>query len=372
MEKQYIGARYVPLIMGQWDKNNEYEPLSIVQNNGASYTSRKKVPADIDILNTEYWVKTSDTSVEVENLTNKVNKTSKLTLLQNKKINVFGDSISSEPNYWPNFLQNYVDCTVNNFSVAGASLIDIANTISSTAADSGYDVVNIIFGGTNDYNLQNPLGNVNDNTANTVFGALNNIATNLKNKFPNAVNYFLSPLKRSQGTSAAVTYPLEIICQIIESVANKNNCGFISMYNAPNYTGVAPNAWDGLHPSENYQVNILAPYIARRLSAMENDIYNYAAEITTTIQTKCKSILGNVQLTLNRTNLEADSGMQVIDTLPELFRPGEVTNINCIAGTGTGFSPVAAWLDPSGTLNVNIPSGFNGNLFAHCEFVRNW
>ena len=62
----YVGHRYVPLIMGQWDKSIAYEGLSIVQHEGNSYTSRKHVPIGIDILNEEFWAVTGNYNVQVE------------------------------------------------------------------------------------------------------------------------------------------------------------------------------------------------------------------------------------------------------------------------------------------------------------------
>ena len=62
----YVGHRYVPLIMGQWDKSITYEGLSIVQHEGNSYTSRKHVPIGIDILNEEFWAVTGNYNVQVE------------------------------------------------------------------------------------------------------------------------------------------------------------------------------------------------------------------------------------------------------------------------------------------------------------------
>ena len=62
----YVGHRYVPLIMGQWDKSIAYEGLSIVQHEGNSYTSKKHVPIGIDILNEEFWAVTGNYNVQVE------------------------------------------------------------------------------------------------------------------------------------------------------------------------------------------------------------------------------------------------------------------------------------------------------------------
>ena len=62
----YVGHRYVPKIMGEWDKKNDYEGLSIVTHQGASYTSKKRVPVGIDIFNDEFWVVTGNYNAQVE------------------------------------------------------------------------------------------------------------------------------------------------------------------------------------------------------------------------------------------------------------------------------------------------------------------
>lgn len=68
MEKRnvYVGHRYVPKIMGGWDKDISYEGLSIVSYQGASYTSKKRVPVGIDISDEEYWVVTGNYNEQVE------------------------------------------------------------------------------------------------------------------------------------------------------------------------------------------------------------------------------------------------------------------------------------------------------------------
>ena len=62
----YIGARYVPKIIGEWNNSIEYEPLSIVTNQGASFTSKTYVPVGVDINNTDYWVNTGNYNAQIE------------------------------------------------------------------------------------------------------------------------------------------------------------------------------------------------------------------------------------------------------------------------------------------------------------------
>ena len=62
----YVGHRYVPKIFGEWDNTKIYEPLSIVQYQGASYTSRQSVPAGVEITNDDYWAVTGNYNAQVE------------------------------------------------------------------------------------------------------------------------------------------------------------------------------------------------------------------------------------------------------------------------------------------------------------------
>lgn len=64
--REYIGARYVPLFIGEWDNTITYEPLSIVQYQGNSYTSRQFIPIGIEITNEDYWALTGNYNAQVE------------------------------------------------------------------------------------------------------------------------------------------------------------------------------------------------------------------------------------------------------------------------------------------------------------------
>lgn len=66
INRQYVGARYVPKIMGEWDKNIPYEALSIVTYKGNSFTSKIPVPAKVDIGDETYWVSTGTYNVQIE------------------------------------------------------------------------------------------------------------------------------------------------------------------------------------------------------------------------------------------------------------------------------------------------------------------
>lgn len=66
INRQYVGARYVPKIMGEWNKALQYEALSIVTYMGNSFTSKVPVPANVDISNNSYWINTGNYNAQVE------------------------------------------------------------------------------------------------------------------------------------------------------------------------------------------------------------------------------------------------------------------------------------------------------------------
>lgn len=98
INRQYVGARYVPKIMGEWNKGLQYEALSVVTYMGNSFTSKVPVPANsIDITNKDYWVNTGNYNAQVEEYrqltietANKLNK--RISKLENRKIIMIGDS----------------------------------------------------------------------------------------------------------------------------------------------------------------------------------------------------------------------------------------------------------------------------------------
>lgn len=65
---QYIGSRYVPQFAdpAEWNNTRTYEPLTIVLNEGNSYTSRQFVPMGIEITNENFWLETGNYNAQVE------------------------------------------------------------------------------------------------------------------------------------------------------------------------------------------------------------------------------------------------------------------------------------------------------------------
>lgn len=107
--REYIGSRYVPLFADpiQWSNQNTYEPLTIVVNQGNSYTSRQFVPVGIDISNTEYWALTGNYNAQVEQYRQEVEN-----------------------------LQDDVDQNTNDITNINNSITDIKNSITNRYMNS--------------------------------------------------------------------------------------------------------------------------------------------------------------------------------------------------------------------------------------------
>ena len=98
--RQYKGARYVPIIDGEWDNTKSYDPLVIVTHEGDSYTSKTYVPVGAAITNETYWACTGNYNAqvaayraEVEDLSDDVSKLNNK--VSGKKYIFIGDSFNT-------------------------------------------------------------------------------------------------------------------------------------------------------------------------------------------------------------------------------------------------------------------------------------
>ena len=82
MNRQYIGARYVPLVYentvdpssAEWQENVNYEPMIIVTFNLGSYMSKKYVPASVGnpAENPDYWVQMGQYNGQIAHLQSEI------------------------------------------------------------------------------------------------------------------------------------------------------------------------------------------------------------------------------------------------------------------------------------------------------------
>ena len=200
MERQYIGARYVPMFANpiEWDNQRTFEPLTIVTYMGASYTSKKRVPAGVKPTDSAYWVVTGNYNAQVEEyrqaVVNYGNEVNALKENFNNKtgrdIIFLGDSYGDNPrvpNTWCS------TCAVamklpsdkwHNLCVSGASFA-VPNRYHYIDELAGYkgnrnSVTDIVLmGGTNDMSTDRS----------TILTAANELITYIRENYPNAKAY---------------------------------------------------------------------------------------------------------------------------------------------------------------------------------------
>lgn len=185
-----------------------------------------------------------------------------------------GDSITAGyvPNAslnggWPTILSQNVGITVYNEGVSSATIqngsandsISFVNRSATIDFSRANDVV--IFGGTNDFAQNLPIGNISDNTPNSLYGAMNIIFSKIYASNPNAKVYIVLPMWRARITGGNVdveTTPnsigllLKDYCEALKNVANKYNVPYLDAYHNMGINSINSTNWlsDGLHPND--------------------------------------------------------------------------------------------------------------------------
>jgi hypothetical protein len=171
INRQYVGARYVPKIMGEWNKALRYEALSIVTYMGNSFTSKVPVPANVDITNEDYWINTGNYNAQVEEYRKEVIKLKQgITCITPEMYGAIGDGITNDTLSFNNAInalkQN--DClaltsgktylvdnlnldTVNTITINGNGAVLLCNNENGFNIRCGQEskIFNVIFDGNN-------------------------------------------------------------------------------------------------------------------------------------------------------------------------------------------------------------------------------
>ena len=135
----YIGARYVPIIVGEWDNTREYEPLMIVTYQGNSYTSKTYVPTDIAITNTEYWVCTGDYNAQVAAYRQEVQQLyDQFGTLESELRNEINELIENTEQTIATDIADFNTNVTNTYNTYSANVTNTYNTYSSNVSDT-YD-----------------------------------------------------------------------------------------------------------------------------------------------------------------------------------------------------------------------------------------
>lgn len=155
--------------------------------------------------------------------------------LYNKTIGYLGDSITygvgaTKP--YPSVIAEHSGSTSINYGISGNSIAKAGSDAQENAQTNPMciryaDMSNnldyiVVFGGTNDYEYQIPLGAENSNDIETFNGALNTLISGLIEKYPGKPILFLTPLYRSLNHESGVTFMSYVN-------AIKNRCKYYSI-----------------------------------------------------------------------------------------------------------------------------------------------
>lgn len=263
INRQYVGARYVPKVMGEWNKALQYEALSIVTYAGNSFTSKVPVPANIDITNKTYWVNTGNYNAQVEayrqqtsQLENHLN-TEIIDRKNDTKDNILwiGDSYSVNYNHkLPNGVRymlnakNWYEYSKGGAGFlgawAGASFNDLIEQAKNELSASQKEMIKHVYivGGANDSSFS--WTQLKDKVVSTV--------QNARNSFPNAQVCFIF------ASCAYDTYQ-----DLLGKTKNMSNDNYVPcIFAMPYYylTGAFYNT-DNLHFTEeatNYIISVIS------------------------------------------------------------------------------------------------------------------
>ena len=208
------------------------------------------------------------------------------------KMNCLGDSITygydgarggaQLPNPYPKLLQNELGLKqVRNYGISGSTLTSVhpdrdPMCIRYAYMNNDADIISVM-GGFNDYWLNIELGTIEDENTTTIYGALNTLAKGLKNKYPNAYIFFMTPYiwGLDSGTND-IGYSLLYIANAIKQVCYINNIDGLDMYTLGQFELDFVNYnCDKLHPTQWFLDNYTAPQIAQFII----DNYNKDNEI---------------------------------------------------------------------------------------------
>lgn len=374
--RQYIGARYVPKFADPiaWVKENSYEALTIVTYLNNSYTSKKPVPANTEITDTNYWVVTGNYNAQVEEyrqetikVANELKDETKarekdIAKLKNsnyydgRNVLILGDSLSDEnlsmssPNWVTYFRTKVVASggTVTNYSNSGRSLSEVRtdnliSNLSNIPSDSYTDIV--LFLGINDW--------ASSATRSVFMSACTAFASWVYENHPLARVYVVTPVKANK-TSFNQNVPILFYRNmLLHGLCASYNFEVIDAFNnAPNYNANITTSkdlytTDGLH---------FKPYYAEMFCNFMFDVISSGGtgvSITFNVEEK-RNIFsginnsiayikddGTISLYLDLTNYVPQSAIVNLGDLPEFARPAIRTSrtfyyaVSGTAKTGT-------------------------------------
>ena len=284
MARQYIGARYVPLLFdnagsNDWVSGIAYEPLTIVSYLGNSFTSKKRVPSNISdpASNPDYWVCTGNYNAQVASYVQAVSDLEEKVV--EKHIVLVGDSYANGyggATGWRDHLTATMPSSWTVYDVAkngigflsynGNDTYDdvLTDRIGSIDADKVTDV--IIFGGYNDA-LSLYDGQTQTDLENAMYAFINRCETD----FPNLLHIYVAFLGFTQDNAAMLQYLRRAQLSYRKCGDKYNNFTYVGLLETLYYSN--GKEWtDGSHHPSNAGNVEMAKQVKNFLSGAGVDI----------------------------------------------------------------------------------------------------
>ncbi len=415
--KQYIGARYVPLIDGEWNENKVYEPLTVVTYLTNSYTSKKTVPAGTLPTNTEYWVLTGNYNGMIGQLTERINEVetsttealeaaaeataaaleetktnvsdmiANLTGLKGKKILIIGDSISDEalyPNCWVKDFKDIctsLDIEVENFSLQGRTIgvysgatNYLMNVVGNIPAGEYAEI--LVFLGVNDWLNQTALGSLQATDNNSVVTNMRLFYNWVRQNHSGSRVTWVLPLKSSYANDIRHRL-LQFYCAAIASAATYLGFSVIDAHSfAPLICHYNMNDWmrDGVHPVDAYSPH-LARFIFNNLIARTSsvgldgiltteaigDVGGHADRVFALYDG-----IGNISYKVENYSVSGSGNVLLANLEPENYTSTTAYGVGTITASGTSYPVIL--LSTGSALYVYKPTGVPDGTLAG-EFI---
>ena len=141
----------------------------------------------------------------------------------------------------------------------------ITDHITSYTKDA--DIIAVL-GGVNDYNRSLPLGTIEDKDTSTFYGALHVGMEYLKEKYPDAFIFYMTPFKEHfHGVDCTTVnssgYILEDTAKAIKEVAEIYGIAVLDLYEVGNFESIMfDDDCDGAHPNQKFILEMWAPQVA--------------------------------------------------------------------------------------------------------------
>ena len=130
-------------------------------------------------------------------------------------------------------------------------------------APSKADIVSVMIG-VNDFAGSQPLGELGDTSYGTIYGSLNNLVTQLQEKYKNAFIFFMTPLKQYKSAEVnSAGYQLSDVATAVKEVCGARQIPVLDLYETGEYSLQTDPTSDGLHPTQTFVAYYTAPKIAQ-------------------------------------------------------------------------------------------------------------